>query len=365
MKKADRVLTYRLGSLGDTIIALPCFHRIAAVFPNAERRVLTNFPVSGKAAPIASILGDSGLVHSYMHYPLGTRDPQELLKLHKTIRTWKPDVLVYLLEPRGFVSLLRDYLFFLSCRIPNIIGFPFRKSLRQHPWRPKRQQYGYEAERLIKCLEPIGAPDLQAQHNWNLLLTEAEMTKARRVLAEANGLAKFFVCGIGTKMQANDWGVENWKILLGQAQKCHPDLGVVFVGATEEWETVEEIRSVVRLPSLNLCGKLTPRESWGVLRFANFFLGVDSGPMHLATSAGIPCVAIFSARNKPGVWFPYGNQHRVLYYQTDCYNCQLEVCVEERKKCIASVTVENVLREVKTIISDARRYVPQLGNRIF
>src|ERR1022692_4022661 len=63
-----RVLIYRLGSLGDTVVALPCFHLIARTYPNAERRLLTNFPVHAKAPAAAAVLGDSGLVHGYMSY---------------------------------------------------------------------------------------------------------------------------------------------------------------------------------------------------------------------------------------------------------------------------------------------------------
>ena len=59
----QRIVVYRLGSLGDTVVALPCLHRVAQAFPDAERIVLTNFPVSSKAAPLEAILGGSGLVH--------------------------------------------------------------------------------------------------------------------------------------------------------------------------------------------------------------------------------------------------------------------------------------------------------------
>ncbi len=43
-----RVLIYRLGSLGDTLIALPALKLVARAFPDAERRLLTNFPVNVK-----------------------------------------------------------------------------------------------------------------------------------------------------------------------------------------------------------------------------------------------------------------------------------------------------------------------------
>ena len=49
MGSAKRVLIYRLGSLGDTLVALPALHLVARAFPDAERRMLTNFPVKVKA----------------------------------------------------------------------------------------------------------------------------------------------------------------------------------------------------------------------------------------------------------------------------------------------------------------------------
>src|SRR6185437_8559669 len=58
-----RVLVYRLGSLGDTLIALPSFHLIARAFPHAERRLLTNLPVASKAPPAAAVLENTGLIH--------------------------------------------------------------------------------------------------------------------------------------------------------------------------------------------------------------------------------------------------------------------------------------------------------------
>ena len=38
MKAAvERVVVYRLGSLGDTVVALPCLHAVADAVPEAER----------------------------------------------------------------------------------------------------------------------------------------------------------------------------------------------------------------------------------------------------------------------------------------------------------------------------------------
>jgi len=72
---------YRLGSLGDTVVALPCFHKVAQTWPNAERIVLTNFPVSSKAAPLEVILREGGLIQAAIAYPVGTRSINELWRL--------------------------------------------------------------------------------------------------------------------------------------------------------------------------------------------------------------------------------------------------------------------------------------------
>ncbi|RLC87314.1 MAG: hypothetical protein DRI37_06285 [Chloroflexi bacterium] len=96
-------------------------------------------------------------------------------------------------------------------------------------------------------------------------------------------------------------------------------------------------------PRLNLCGQLSPRETAAVLKKAELFIGHDSGSMHLSAAVKTPYVAIFSARNKPGKWYPFGNQHRILYHQVPCCGCNLVVCKQFDKICIRSITVSGVV----------------------
>ena len=103
-----RVLIYRLGSLGDTLISLPALHLAARAFPHAERRMLTNFPVSVKAPPAAAILENSNLVHGYFRYSAGTRSPRELISLWWQLLRWRPEVLVYMGASRGVESARRE-----------------------------------------------------------------------------------------------------------------------------------------------------------------------------------------------------------------------------------------------------------------
>jgi heptosyltransferase-3 len=344
-----RVLIYRPGSLGDTVVALPCIHLITRVFPEAERLVLTNSPVNNKAPPVSSILEGSGLVHGYLEYPLGIRDPRFLLGLRATIRQWQPDVLIHLAERKGWLVTLQDVLFFKSCGISTLIGVPYTKGLRTHRWLEQFQCYEYEADRLARCLSILGDAQLQAPESWDLHLTLQEEERAQRLLDNRTG--KFIACSLGTKAEVNHWGLENWRSLVRELYLQFPDHCLIWVGREEEHKESEAASREWRGTALNFCGKLTPRESAAVLKRARLFIGHDSGPMHLAAAVGVPCVAIFSARARPGVWFPYGQHHKIIYHQTECHGCGLDVCHHYQKKCITSIRVAEVIGAVSQVFS--------------
>lgn len=348
-----RVLIYRLGSLGDTLVALPALHLIARAFPDAERRLLTNFPINAKAAPAASILEGSGLVHGYFRYAAGTRSPRELLGVWWQLLRWRPQVLVYLGPARQLDLTNRDAKFFRLCGIPRLIGVPVNEDMRTHRWKESTQALESEGARLVRNLAELGDANLDDPASWDLCLTAQEHARATEALAPTVNHPLIAV-SVGTKVQSKDWGRDNWRALLNRLAALYPDHALALCGAAEESEasefTAEGWRENSPSPIVNLCGVLTPRESAAVLAKARVFVGHDSGPMHLAAAVQTPCVAIFAARNKPRVWFPYGKQHRVLYHQTDCWGCGLETCIVERKKCLTSITVDEVVTEVRALL---------------
>lgn len=345
-----KILIYRLGSLGDTLVALPALYLIARAFPEAERRVLTNLPAGSREAPLSAILSGSGLVHGYISYPLGLRNLQRLNYLRCRIKWWKPDMLIYLAEPRGRIKALRDALFFRSCGIKVLIGVPYTKTLQENKWMEDKCCYEHEAARLVRCLVSIGGARLDDPKNWDLRLKVHEQKRVNQVLRSFNLNPPFIACSVGSKIDVKNWGQKNWQSFLRQLSHKYKNYGLVLIGSKEEFEYSERVSDHWNGRRMNLCGLLTPRESAALLKMAKIFVGHDSGPTHLAASTGIPCVAIFSARNKPGVWFPYGSRHTVIYHQTDCYGCGLNVCNREKKRCITSISPEEVLEKVSYLL---------------
>ncbi len=370
-----RVLIYRLGSLGDTLIALPALHLVARVFPNAERCMLTNHPVNVKAPSAAAILENSGLVHRYLRYTVGTRSPLELARVWAEIVRFRPQVLVYMAAGRGVAAARRDAAFFRICGVRRQIGVPLteRMDQPQQENEPGLTRIGApgvvlpeipfllepEAARLTRNLAELGNAELEEPAAWDLHLTEAERAAAAALLAPA-GSRPILAVSVGTKVQAKDWGRENWRALLTRLGHAFPEHALALAGAESESEASEFAAELWGVgasgPVINLCGKLTPRESAAAFAQAQLFLGHDSGPMHLAAAVQTPCVAIFAARNIPRVWFPYGDRHRVLYHRTECWGCGLETCLIEQRRCLTGISVDDVFRAVETSMAENPPY---------
>lgn len=356
--KPRRVLLYRLGSLGDMTVALPAFHLVADTFPEAQRRLLTSYPPHAKAPAASAILNNTGLVHGYIRYSYGTRNPLELLKLWWQILRFRPDLFVYMSGRTNVATARRNLLFFKLCGVRSFVGVPLTPEM--HEWKivgPGDMRES-ETERIVRNLAPLGPVDIESPTSWNLGLTATEKETARAALGTLAGKS-LIVCGPGTKMQAKDWGRENWQALIRELNARYTGVGLVMIGAKEDVEVSDFASSEWTGPKVNLCGKLTPRESAAVFAIARdshcVFLGPDSGPMHLAASAGVPCVIGFSARGLPGVWFPAGSNHKVIYHQVNCFGCNLETCIVEGRKCLTSITVD----EMANAVAVAFPYIPE------
>jgi heptosyltransferase-3 len=341
MARQKSILIYRLGSLGDTVVALPCLHLLARVFADCERIVLTNLPVHAKAPALCSVLGKSGLIHKYMSYPIATRNLFELARVCWKVRRLNIETMVYLTPSRGELAIRRDELFFRLCGIREIIGVP-RGELATHHYDPVKDRYESEASRLARCLAPIGDARPIDPASWDLLLNEQEHAIATSALQPLNS-APFLAVGIASKEDIKDWGIENWKALMPQLRRNFPDHALVLIGAKEDRAAADKVAARWVGTSLNVSGDLSPRESAAVIQRADLFLGPDSGPMHLAASVGTPCVSIFAGNNRPGIWFPFGNANEIIYHKTDSFDHSSNVCSVQKKKCILSISVEEVV----------------------
>jgi ADP-heptose:LPS heptosyltransferase len=162
---------------------------------------------------------------------------------------------------------------------------------------------------------------------------------------------------IGTKFASNHWGDNHWESFLSLLASQYPSHHLVAIGSSDEFDRTEHLLKPWVGHSLNLCGKLSIRESAAVLARCSVFIGHDSGPIHLASSVGVPCVGIYGSRNLPGIWFPLGQKNQILYTKIDCQGCQLSICSEKQNQCIRSIAPDDAIVAVEKILAPAKSFL--------
>ncbi|MEO6924943.1 MAG: glycosyltransferase family 9 protein, partial [Bryocella sp.] len=232
-------------------------------------------------------------------------------------------------------------------------GVPLTEEMQQNLPRSKRTLgakettwYEQEGERLARCVRELGDAAIDDPASWAPGFTSEERTEASWLLQPLKG-SPFFALSLGTKAQSNHWGADNWSALIEKLSGESPGHALVLIGAPDEFAECESVASKWAGQVLNLCGACSPRVSGAVIERAELFLGHDSGPAHMAAAAGTPVVGVFSSRMASGTWVPHGEHVRVVLHWVECGGCQLMTCIEQRKKCILSIGVDEVLDVVR------------------
>jgi heptosyltransferase III len=306
------IVIFRIGSIGDAVVSVPCFHAVARAFPQHRKVLLTNTIDMARASSVESILDGTGLIEATVYFPRRRSKVRNSVAIARQLRSLAPEALVYLAPRTTGLQVYRDLLFFRAAGIARVIGAPLGLGARECHIDPATGELEYEAQRLARTLGSAIPVDL-TQASWDLHLRPQELATATDRLANLAGSTPVLALSPGARIPAKDWGEERWAALIRLLQVRLPDISLVFVGAPDERPLAQRLAGMWTGASLNLCGELTPRESAAVLMRCSLLVCHDSGPMHLAASQGTPCVALFGNYNLPRQWFPYGAGHVVIH----------------------------------------------------
>lgn len=350
-KKSDinNILVYRIGHLGDTIVALPAFWEIRSRFPNAKITLLTNSDSRNKNYVMAkSILPETDLFDNYLSYDNSAEKFNKVLTyagLFFKIKKGNFDSLYYLsTRNRTNYQIDRDVKFFRWAGIKNIFGVEYLKQ-NQLDFRQAKPLPTVESEYqfLINSLpkETFGNVEVK---NHALLLTDAEKQKAIKWLKEncSNDFEnkKLIAVAPGSKWRSKIWFEDRYSKVLNKLIDEFDVFPVIF-GGKEDFETGQRILSKSGVGA-NSAGELNIRESSAALEHCIFYLGNDTGTMHMAAAVGLPCIAIFAATDFKGRWYPFGRQNKIFRKTVECEGCHTPECFNNYK-CLELVTVEEVL----------------------
>jgi heptosyltransferase-3 len=348
-----RILVFRIGHLGDTVVALPAFWTLRKSFPTAYIALLTNYDASNPSyiSP-RSVLPDEGLFDSWISYPSrkskasGIADSVRLLL---TIRRMGFDSTFYMMtRNRTLGQIDRDVRFFRMAGIKNILGINHLKSnLLPIPIPIPTPQVRSEADFLLDILKSEGI-EVSDDIVCDLALTGAERGFINTWLQDASTDQPLLLAvAPGSKWESKVWPEARF---LDVVSKLIGEFGVfpIVLGGSEDRDKGDRLVGSWKTGT-NAAGQLTVRQSAALLEKCVLYLGNDTGTMHLAGAVGTPIVAIFAALDWIGRWVPFGENNRLFRERVECEGCHSPACFNDHK-CLDLVSTERVYKASRELI---------------
>jgi heptosyltransferase II len=229
----------------------------------------------------------------------------------------------------------------LGAGIGTRTGFADSPAAVTYTSRVPRARRGHEVERLLALAGGGVAPPV------SLGLTAEDQATADRWLSSNEIGAGFVAMAPGSI-----WGTKRWPYYPELARAL--DAAIVVVGGAEDAALAEAVVAAARGRARSAAGVLGLRASAALLRRAAVLVTNDSAPLHLATAAGIPVVALFGPTVPEFGFGPRGSSGRALGHpELSCRPCSShgpQVCPLKHHRCMRELTVEAVLAAVSSAI---------------
>lgn len=353
MPDTRRALVYRPGSLGDTLVSLPAIAEIRQRYPAHRLSLLTEraVPGSGRVSPW-TVLKETGWfddVHFYTVRPSTATDRWRNATLAMRLRAVGFDDVFSLAPPRTTRQLRVD-----ACVFRGLVGARRYHAAGEAAWplsvRPAAAAE-HEGLRLLRIVSPDASAD--ALGSFRLTVPAAELREGTRLLGDLGVDSSQVLVGIapGSARATTAWPVDRFAEVGEALLRQFRQVVLLAIGGAGERALCERLCAAWGPRAHNLAGRLSVFGSASVLSRCATFIGNDSGPTHLAAVLGVPCVAIFSARNAPGQWMPLGANHVVLEERPECAGCMLDECVREQSKCLTRIPANRVSRAAAMLIA--------------
>ncbi|MCQ2379558.1 MAG: glycosyltransferase family 9 protein [Victivallaceae bacterium] len=345
---SKKILIYYTGTIGDTIIAFPAFQMVRQSYPDAHITLLN--ALYGRQSTGEALLKNTGYVDSFINYALQGRcwkNMAMVVKLVCKLRAEHFDELIYFARDDDAKRRKRDRMFFALAGIHVFRGI--NRFLADEHGKMTKSVSQQIVDNLTS--DGVGVPCLVESYG-DFRLSESEKRKANLcfyALPIPMGSTPI-VYGIGGKNQNCKWPLEKHCEVLKYLVNEH-HLFPLFFGddssKQEEELIIERVGCGIRVAPYGL----SLRESIAAMAHCRLYVGHDTGTMHMAAAAGLPCAGVFSSRDPEGKWYPPGKNKRVfLRHHCDCEGCGRTTCFSYPARCIDMISVGEVVDVVEQLL---------------
>ncbi len=236
-----------------------------------------------------------------------------------------------------------------------------------------KKQLNRGFDRLLTLVLQDNSLKHEVEHNMDVLrllgfeinddglevwLGKEDETFAKEIFDEHGVRPNDLIIGLGPSggnSVLKQWPVERFAKLGLWLQEEYNTRLIIF-GGPDEKQMGLEIENMLGQTTINMVGKTSLRQMAALLKQCDFYLGNDTGPMHIAAAVGIPVIALFGS-SCPHRFGPWGDNHKIINVELPCSPClqkdhpdRCMFCIFDHPRCISSISVEQVQKVITLFI---------------
>lgn len=347
MREKIKILLVKLDHIGDLILTTPAFWAVRQRYPNARIDAMVN---EKSQAVIKNI---TAIDHIYLY---NSRDfdredhinQQGLGNNIQTIlriRQQKYDICI------GFREDLSNIPIQLMCGAKANYSFSTNTQFGSYLDRSVENDADKHAAwinfDLLKLIDVDRPKDIIPQ----IPIMQEDKKWAEDFLNQNEGKPAAVRIGlsIGGGWFLNWWPVENYVRLAEKVKKQYPDAAIILVGGNAEKKLEKGFAKTADFEYISAIGRADIGQMLALYEKMDVVVTNDGGPMHMATAAKTPVIALFGP--SPHLRFgPLGTENIIITKKYPCSPCpqfvkgQAPHCQDNQ--CMKAITVEEVYQAV-------------------
>ena len=340
--KSPRILITRLSHIGDCLLTVPMLNAIVEHHPNA-------FIAWAVEPPTHQLLKNHPGIDEIISIPKGWMGkPAQWKPIREELQSFEFDIAI---DPQG---LTKSSMLGWMSRAANRIGAKGQWGRELSPWlnnRLVRPKASHVVDRSMELLQQMGIENPTVHFE---LPTDHVADKMVDVWLREKSLKRYAVINPGGSWASKRWENERFGSVASHLLKQHGLKTVVTWAGAEELAMAEEIVALNPSGSF-LADRTNLTELQSLLAGAEFFVGCDTGPMHLSTAVGTPCVGLYGT-TRPEDSGAYG-QHNIAvqkWYQSGSCKKRRKASNDAMRDILASdamTACDDMIKSIKSLAS--------------
>lgn len=342
--ETKNILVIKLKYIGDVLVTTPVFESLRYYYPKAYIAALVNKgtePMLTQNPAINKIL----VLERYANPVL---DLIKYLQLINNLRKLHFDLVLELTNSDrgallGFLSGAKRRLGFKSKKLKRFDRHLLFTDLVTARAGRHIVDYHLEMTEYLGCVS--------CEKELSLYWNKEDETACLQILREKGFLPhnNFIVLHPISQARYKAWHLDGYVAICDYLQKEWGIRTILICGNNRaELNFTNRIVEMSKSSPIHLGGQLSLKQLAALLSHAMFFIGIDSGPMHMATAVKTPVVAIFGP-SKQFRWGPRGEGHKVVQKSWKCVPCGKKGCNGEgRSRCLDDLSIEEVVPVLKS-----------------